>query len=101
MCNSKLDLDDFFETKRKAWGVPDNYRIIGIDAYDCLFVNEKLTMVFKIFKEEESTAIATEFQNYKLDLETFFESKRKEWGVPDNFIIGGIDAYNRLYVQEK
>ena len=83
------------------WGVPDNYKIIGIDAYNHLFVREKLAMVFKIFKEEESTAIASEFQNSKLNSETFFESKRKEWGVPDNFIIGGIDAYNRLFVQEK
>lgn len=101
ICNSKLDLDDFFETKRKVWGVPDNYRIIGIDAYDCLYVNEKLTMVFKILKEEESTTITREFQNSKLDLETFFESKRKEWGVPGNYIIVGIDAYHRLFVSEK
>lgn len=99
--NSNLDLEAFFETKQKVWGVPDNYKIIGIDAYNHLFVREKLAMVFKVFKEEESITINKECHNSNLDVEAFFETKREEWDVPNNFVIVGIDAYYRLFVLEK
>lgn len=58
-------------------------------------------MIFKTFTEEESTNIAKEFRNSKLDSTSFYKMKQKEWKVPRNFEIIGIDAYNRLFVKEK
>lgn len=57
-------------------------------------------MIFKTFTEKESNDIAQAFQNSGLELETFFESRREKWGVPDDYKIIGIDAYHRLFVEK-
>ncbi|MDT2909260.1 hypothetical protein [Lactococcus lactis] len=60
-----------------------------------------MTKDFKTFEAEEAKNIREEICNSNLDLEAFFETKREEWGVPNNFVIVGIDAYYRLFVLEK